>query len=282
VRQNMDRLDSLKMRGHYGFYEAVDYSQSRLPLRQDHAVVRSYMAHHQGMILLSLTNYLLHDPMIHRFHTDPAVQSVEMLLQEKVPNRAPVEYPHQDEITAHVMHQNHVTLAPWPVPVDATLPQVHVLSNGRYSTLITSAGGGYSQWQGLGLTRWQADTTSDAWGTWIYLQDQDSGVVWSAGYQPTRVTPNSQQVSFYPHQTEFQRRDHDIALHMQITVAGDDDVEIRQITLVNHSDQDRHLRLVSYGEVLLAPQAEQHPAFNKLFIESEYLPENNMLLFHRR
>jgi cyclic beta-1,2-glucan synthetase len=87
---------------------------------------------------------------------------------------------------------------------------------------------------------------------------------------------------FYPHQAEFQRRDHDIALHMQITVTADDDVEIRQLTLVNHSDQERHLRLVSYGEVLLAPQAEQHPAFNKLFIESEYLSENNMLLFHRR
>ena len=116
---------------------------------------------------------------------------------------------------AQAMLQTHVTLAPWPVPVDATLPQVHVLSNGRYSTLITSAGGGYSQWQGRGLTRWQADTTSDAWGTWIYLQDQDSGAVWSAGYQPTRVTPTSQQVLFYPHQAEFQRRDHDIALHMQ-------------------------------------------------------------------
>ncbi|MBN1920969.1 MAG: hypothetical protein JW892_06975 [Anaerolineae bacterium] len=282
VRQNMDHLDDLKMRGHYGFYEAVDYSQSRLPLRQDHAVVRSYMAHHQGMILLSLTNYLLHDPMIHRFHTDPAVQSVEMLLQEKVSNSAPFEYPHQDEITAQALHQPHVKLAPWPVPVDPTLPQVHVLSNGRYSTLITSAGGGYSRWQGLGLTRWQADTTSDAWGTWLYLQDQDSGVVWSAAYQPTGVTPHSQQILFYPHQAEFRRRDHDIALHMQITVAADDDVEIRQITLVNHRDQERHLRLVSYGEVLLAPQAEQHPAFNKLFIESEYLPENGMLLFNRR
>ncbi len=282
VRQNMDRLDDLKMRGHYGFYEAVDYSPSRLPLRQDHAVVQSYMAHHQGMILLSLTNYLLHDPMIHRFHTDPAVQSVEILLQEKVPSQAPVEYPHQDEMIADTLQKTHLTLAPWPVPIDATLSPVHVLSNGRYSTLITSAGGGYSQWQGLGLTRWQADTTSDGWGTWIYLQDQDNGAVWSAGFQPTKVTPLSQQVLFYPHQAEFRRRDHDIALHMRITVSADDDVEIRRITLVNHSDQERHLRLVSYGEVLLAPQAEQHPAFNKLFVESVYLPEHNMLLFHRR
>ena len=282
VRRNMDRLDSLKMRGNYGFYEAIDFSPSRLSLRQQHAVVRSYMAHHQGMILLSLTNYLLHDPMIRRFHADPAVQSVEILLQERIPNQAPVEYPHQEEMTVHAQQQAHVTLTPWWVPVEATLPHVHVLSNGRFSTLITSAGGGYTQWQGLGLTRWQADTTRDAWGTWIYLQDQDSGAVWSAGNQPTGVMTTSQQVLFYPHQAEFQRRDHDITLQMHITVSADDDVEIRQMALLNHSDQERHLRLVSYGEVLLAPQAEQHPAFNKLFIESEYVPENNMLLFHRR
>ena len=81
----MDRLDDLKMRGHYGFYEAVDFSPSRMLLRQDHAIVRSYMAHHQGMILLSLTNYLLHDPMIHRFHADPAVQSVEILASRESP-----------------------------------------------------------------------------------------------------------------------------------------------------------------------------------------------------
>src|SRR5258708_39451968 len=94
VRQNIDRLDEIEMRGRYGFYEAVDYSRSRLSLRQDHALVRSYMAHHQGMILLSLTNYLQHDLMIQRFHADPVVGSVEMLLQEKVPNQAPIEYPH--------------------------------------------------------------------------------------------------------------------------------------------------------------------------------------------
>jgi cyclic beta-1,2-glucan synthetase len=282
VRQNMDRLDAIGMRGRYGFYEAVDYSRSRLSLRQDHALVRSYMAHHQGMILLSLTNYLQHDLMIQRFHADPVVRSVEMLLQEKVPNQAPIEYPHHEEIAAHARRQAHVTLAPWPAPDDALWPQVHVLSNGRLSTLITGAGSGYSQWQGLGLTRWQADTTRDNAGTWVYLQDQESGDVWSAGHQPSCVISDSQQVLFYAHQAEFQRRDHDIGLQMHITIAADDDVEIRQLTLINHGTRPRHLRLVSYGEVQFAAQTEQHPAFNKLFIESEYLPESNMLLFHRR
>ena len=97
VRENMDQLDALKMRGLYGFYEAVDYTPSRMPLRQDHAIIRSYMAHHQGMILTSLSNTLLHDLMIERFHSDPRVQSFSLLLQEKIPTHAPIEDPHPIE-----------------------------------------------------------------------------------------------------------------------------------------------------------------------------------------
>lgn len=282
VCQNIARLDDINMRGLYGFYEAVDYTPSRLPPRQNHARVLSYMAHHQGMILTALSNHLLNDPMLQRFHADPRVQSFALLLQEKIPTQAPVEYPHPDEAIPPPMLPAQVNIMPWPVPNETTVPQVHVLSNGRYSTFITNAGSGYSQWQGLSLTRWEADTTLDAWGNWLYLQDRDSGHIWSAGYQPTAVNPAHQQVLFCPHQAEFQRRDEDITLIMQITVAADDDVEMRHVTLINHGDRVRHVRLTSYGEVLLAPQPERHPAFNKLFIESEYVPANNMLLFRRR
>ncbi len=282
VRQNMDQLDALDMRGLYGFYEAVDYTPSRMPLHQDHAIIRSYMAHHQGMILTSLTNTLLHDVMIQRFHADPRVQSFSLLLQEKIPTQIPIADPHPIEAVARVVPPAQVNLAPWRVPDDTTVPQVHTLSNGRFSTLITNAGSGYSQWQGLALTRWEADSTLDHWGNWIYLQDRDSGDLWSAGYQPTTVPRDYQHVAFYAHQAEFQRRDHDITVNLQVTVSADDDVEIRQINLINHGDQVRHLRVTSYGEVLLASQSDRHPAFNKLFIESEYLPESNLLLFHRR
>ncbi|MBX3086269.1 MAG: hypothetical protein KF716_31830 [Anaerolineae bacterium] len=281
VRHNMDRLADVGMRGRYGFYESVDYSRARLIRRQDHAIIRSYMAHHQGMIMVALTNYLTRDVMIERFHADPTVQSVEMLLQERIPTQAPVEFPHQDELTAHTTRQTRVSLHPWSVPVDAPVPQVHVLSNGHYSTLITSAGGGYSQWNGVALTRWQSDTTRDHWGIWLYVQDLDSGALWSASYQPTALMPESQSVAFYPHQAEFQRRDNQIALHMQVTVSAEDDVEIRQLTIINHGERPRRLRVVSYGEVALAP-TEPHPAFNKLFIESEYVADRHLLLFHRR
>ncbi|HZY40444.1 MAG TPA: hypothetical protein VFF59_00430, partial [Anaerolineae bacterium] len=158
------------------------------------------------------------------------------------------------------------------------------MSNGRYGVLITSAGAGFSSWQDLDLTRWRADTTREDCGVWVYLQDIENGDVWSAADQPTAAPPESQAVQFYPHMAEFRRSDHGIGLTMEITVAPEDDVEIRRISLTNHTDRVRRIALTSYGEIILAPQAAdaRHPAFNNLFIESDYVPDTNALLFRRR
>ncbi len=292
VMKNLAQLDQLDMLGLYGYYEAIDYTRSRLSLGQESGVVRSYMAHHQGMILLALTNYLQNQAMISRFHADPRVQSVELLLQERVPQQAPLEVPHPEEVGVLPPARPRAAFSPWPAPVDAPFPQVHFLSNGRYGVLITSFGGGFSRyalgsregWQEVDLTRWRADTTLDNWGTWLYVQDVESGALWSAGYQPIGSLPESREVLFYAHKAEFQRRDHDISLRMEVTVAPNDDVEIRRVTLTNHSGRLRRISLTSYAEVVLAPHAadRRHPAFNKLFIESEYLPQVNGLLFRRR
>ncbi|MBI5030510.1 MAG: hypothetical protein HZB51_08280 [Chloroflexi bacterium] len=292
VMENLARLIKLQMLGTYGLYESVDFSPARLMLGETHAIVRSYMAHHQGMILLSIVNYLHDDVMVQRFHTDPLVRSVEMLLQEKVPYDVPLESVRPEDARATQREPAHrrVVAPPWSVPVQSSAPQVHFLSNGRYGVLITSAGGGYSYWQdtesaqGIDLTRWRADTTREDLGTWVYVQDTESGDLWSAAYQPTAALPESQDAQFYAHMAEFRRSDHGIGLTMEITVAPEDDVEIRRISLTNHTDRSRRIALTSYGEIILAPQATdaRHPAFNKMFIESEYLPETNTLLFRRR
>ena len=244
------------------------------------------MAHHQGMILLSLVNYLHDNIMVRRFHADPVVRSVELLLQEKVPYDAPLEVvqPEDLRVTREDPVRQQVSAAPWSVSAQSPAPQVHFLSNGHYGVLITSAGAGYSSWQDLDLTRWRADTTREDWGTWIYLQDVDNGDVWSAADQPTGAVPESQSVQFYPHMAEFRRSDHGLGLTLEITVAPEDDVEIRRVSLTNHTDRVRRIALTSYGEIILAPQAAdaRHPAFNKLFIESEYVPDVNALLFQRR
>jgi cyclic beta-1,2-glucan glucanotransferase len=286
VMENIERLIKLQMLGMHGLYESVDFSPTRLAPSETHAIVRSYMAHHQGMILLSLVNYLQDGVMVRRFHADSLVRSVELLLQERVPYEAPLDsvQPEDPRAAHHETAQRQVIASPWSVPVQAPVPQVHFLSNGRYGVMITSAGAGYSCWQDIDLTRWRSDTTVEDWGTWIYLQDKESGDLWSAAYQPTRAPLGTQDMQFYPHMAEFRRNDYGIGLTMEITVAPEDDVEIRRISLTNHSDRVRRITLTSYGEIILAPQAAdaRHPAFNKMFIESEYVPETNALLFRRR
>jgi len=284
VIQNLDRFEKLKMFGPYGLYESVDFTPERLGTGQNHAVVRSYMAHHQGMILIALANHLCNKSMVQRFHADPRIDTVSLLLQEQVPVRAPIENTHPHKIGIIHPIQPGVSLAPWNASPGSPYPQVHYLSNGSYSVLITAAGSGSSHWHSTDLTRWRADTTMDSYGSWIYIQDRQPALTWSAGLQPAATQPESQQVHFFPHLVEFLRRDGDVSTRMRIVVAPDADVEIRRITLTNHAESARELVLTSYGEVVLSPPFvdERHPAYNKLFIESEYLPEENILLFRRR
>ncbi len=291
VMENMEALQSYRMIGRYGFYEALDFTLSHLKLGQEHATVRSYMTHHQGMIMLSLVNRLQDQIMVQRFHADPRIRSMEMLLQEQLPSATLLQFPNEEEVNLASPARGAVAAIPWSTPVDTPMPAVHYLSNGHYGLLISNAGGGYSRWHDIALTRWRADTTLDNWGCWLYVQDLNHDTLWSATRQPLAGAsdgaagpPRHEEVLFFPHMVSFRRREQEISLHMEISVAPDDDVEVRRITLINESDQPRRLRLTSYGEVALAPAAadQRHPAFAKLFVESEYLADLNALLFGRR
>ncbi len=289
VVDNVRRMMDMDLQGTYGLYEAVDYTPARLPLGQSHAIVQSYMAHHQGMILVSLTNYLLGNPMVNRCHADPRVQSVELLLQERIPYDAPLEPPQVDEILPPATVQRmQVNTAPWRVPVISPAPCVHLLSNGRMTSVVTSTGSGVCQWNELNLTRWQPDPTLEPAGTGVFVQEisaeGEPGEVWSATYQPAATPMESGHVEFSPHMAEFHRQNGDLAITMKITIAPDDDVEIRRVMLINHGESPRELRLTSYAEIALAPHADvlRHPAFSKLFVESEFVAGQNLQLFHRR
>lgn len=286
VMENVERLRKLGMWGQYGFYEALDYTPARLGLGQEHALVQSYMVHHQGMILLSLANALQDDPMVRRFHADPRVQSVELLLQEKIPEQAPLEQQVASSSEAELVRRTEhaVTAGSWPAPISTPFPQAQYLANGRYGVLLTSAGGGYSHWQEFDLTRWRADTTRDDWGTWIYVMDRDNGERWSVATQPISGDREGRAVTFAPHKVDFQCQGPGVATHTEVTVPPEDDLEIRRVRLTNQGPEPRRLRLVTYAEVVLASQENdrRHPAFNKLFIASEVNAQHNALLFTRR
>ena len=285
---NLQRLAAEGFEGKYGFYEAIDYTPSRLPRGQSSAVVRSFMAHHVGMSLLSLAYLLLDRPMQKRFESDPVFQATMLLLQERVP-KATAFYSHTAELS-YIQGASSVTGMPVRVfsSPDTPVPEVQLLSNGRYHVMITNAGGGYSRWKDIAVTRWHEDSTRDNWGTFCYLRDVASGEFWSTAYQPTLKRPanqsNNYEAIFSEAKVEFRCRDHDFDTHTEIAVSPEDDIELRRVRITNRARTRRAIDVTSYAEVVLAPPAAEalHPAFSNLFVQTEIIRQQRAILCTRR
>ena len=281
---NLQRLAGEEVEGPYGLYEAVDYTPSRLPRGQSSVVIRSYMAHHQGMSVLALA-YLLRDrPMQKRFESDPLFQATMLLLQERIP-KATAFYSHKAELSdlRTTIGDAEMPLRRFSSP-NTSIPEVQLLSNGRYHVMITNAGGGYSRWKDIAVTRWREDSTRDNWGTFCYVRDVKSGTFWSTAYQPTLQPPQSYEVIFSEGRAEIRRRDHDIELYTEMVVSPEDDIEVRRTRITNGSQTSRTIEITSYAEVVLASSAADalHPAFSNLFVQTEIIPERQAILCTRR
>ena len=283
--ENFVRLEEAGARGAYGFYEALDYTPSRLPEGDRVAVVRAYMAHHQGMTVVALGN-VVHDGVTpRRFHAQPLVQAAELLLQERTPRAVAVARPRAEEVREATLVRGLVapTLRRFESPHDIT-PRTHLLSNGRYTVMVTAAGAGFSRWGNLAVTRWREDATSDGWGSFIYLRDADSGDVWSAGYQPSGTEADAYDVVYSEDRAKIMQRHRSLSTTLEIVVSPEDDAELRRLTITNLEDRVREIDVTSYAEIVLAPQAadEAHPAFSNLFVETEFVPGLGALLASRR
>lgn len=283
---NLQRMAAEGYIGRYGFYEAIDYTPSRLSPNEEHATVQSYMAHHQGMSFLSLAYVLLDQPMQRRFMANPIFQAADLLLQERVPKALPF-YPHASEVAASIWRAGMLDWRESQRVIDdpnTLLPEVHLLSNGRYSVMVSSSGGGYSKWKDIAVTRWHGDPTSDNDGMFFYIRDLDSGEVWSAGYQPVLKDTETYQAFFRGSMAEFRSRVLDNDTYAQVLVSPEDDVELRGISVTNRSSRKRRIELTSYAEVVLtSPEADAtHPSFSKLFVETEILRQRSAILCTRR
>ena len=286
VLRNLERLRAAGMLGRYGFYEAIDYTVDRLPAdRSGGVVLPTYMAHHQGMSLLSLDNLLNGAPMQNRFHADPRVQAADLLLQERVPHQVPLRDP-------PIEHAEHVpTSRRLPAPAvrryvtpHTRSPRVHLLSNGSYTVMVTNAGGGYSRRQNLALTRWREDITTDAWGSFCYVRDLETGKFWSTTHQPSARTADEYEATFALDRAVWRRLDEELEIRTEVVVSPEDDAELRRVSITNHSRRLRSLDLTSYAEVVLAPGDADlaHPAFSNLFVETIAVPERDALICVRR
>ena len=287
---NLQRLAAEGFTGKFGLFEAIDYTPARQRRGQSSAVVRAFMAHHQGMSLLALAYLLLERPMQRRFESDRLFQAIMLLLQEKIP-KATALFSH----TAQLSDARSTSVAAeTPIRVfsspDTPVPEVQLLSNGRYHVMVTNAGGGYSRWKDLAVTRWREDGTCDNWGTFCYIREVASGTFWSTGYQPTLERPDHFEAIFSEGRAEFRRRDSvgagdgDFETHTEIVVSPEDDIELRRVRITNRSRRRREIDVTSYAEVVIAPPDADalHPAFSNLFVQTEILRERRAILCTRR
>ena len=285
AKENLDRLAREGALGRYGYYEAIDYTPDRVPQGQKRVIIQSFMAHHQGRSLVSIENVLNGRIMKERYHADPLVQATELLLQERIPVGVPVTRPRAEEVlTSRVVRGALQPISRRFDTADLPTPRVQLLSNGTYSVMVTTAGAGYSTCGPLAVTRWREDVTRDNWGSFCYLRDVRTGMVWSAGYQPTGRAPSTYEVSFSEDKAEFWRLDAGVLTHTEIIVSPEDDAEVRRVSVKNESSRTREIDLTSYMEVVLAPPAADaaHPAFSNLFVETEFIQAENSLLARRR
>jgi cyclic beta-1,2-glucan synthetase len=283
--RNLEKLYADERHGAYGFYESIDYTPSRLPPATTSVTVRQFMAHHEGMTLLSLAYVLLDKPMQRRFNADPMLHAADLLLQERVPMAGTTLFPHASEARARGIPSpdEQGTMRVFTDPNTVT-PEVHLLSNGRYHVVISSAGGGYSRWQNLAVTRWREDATRDSWGTFCYLRDTKTGKFWSNSLQPTLKPGKGYEAIFTQARAEFRRTDEQIESHTEISISPEDDIELRRVTLINRSDVVRTIEVTSYSEVVIAPRAQDlsHPAFSNLFVQTELIRDRQAILCTRR
>jgi cyclic beta-1,2-glucan synthetase len=270
--RNFERLAGAGGRGRYGWYEALDYTPSRVPEGEKVAVVRAYMAHHQGMTIIALANTVHRSLIPERFHSEPIVQATALLLQERGPRDVEIVHSRREWVKAAAYVRELVPPSPRRfLSAHQPIPHTQLLSNGRYAVMMTAAGSGYSRWRGLAVTRWREDATSDHWGSYIFLRDVETGAVWSAGYQPTGAEPDRYDATFFEDRVEIVRIDGSITTKLEVAVSPEDDAEVRRVTLTNSGSRARDIELTSYSEVVLAPDAADaaHPAFSKLFVQTD-------------
>ncbi|WP_444886185.1 GH36-type glycosyl hydrolase domain-containing protein [Microbulbifer sp. JMSA008] len=283
VMENLRQLRAEGGYGQFGLYEAIDYGRTAKAIPRRARTVRSYMSHHQGMILLAINNYLHDDIMQQRFHSDVRIAGLTPLLHERLPTARPALRPWQQPGLQRSFHAEGA-LQSWSALPGRPYPQYNLLSNGHHTLLLGADGSGGSYWHNLALTRWQPDPTQHQGGHWNYVRDLDSGELFSVGLAPCGGDAGHCMANFSPQEVEFQRREAELFCRLHIALSSQHDLEARRLVIKNESNRSRHLLLADYAEVVLAPERDyqRHPAFAKLFVESQYLPDEQVMLYRRR
>jgi cyclic beta-1,2-glucan synthetase len=283
--KNIEALEQEGGRGKYGFYESIDYTAQRLTNGEKSYILKSFLAHHQGMILTSINNLINKGVLQKRFQSCALIKAIDILLQEPFPfYAAPIALTRPKPLFARKSDVKPLLKQIQRTP-HTFFPHTHVLSNGKLSQMIDNSGSGFLFWEkNIALTRWTEDAEQNDYGYYIFIKDLDTEQVWSVGFQPTKVQPDFYEVVYGPEKVEFSRKDHGIFLKMEITISPEHDMEIRKLTFKNESGRRRRLEITSYGEVVLKnlDADASHRTFSNMFVESSFNADFDSLIFKRR
>lgn len=282
---NLDRLRALGAEGEYGFYEALDYNHPDSNNLQGFSLVKCFMAHHQGMSLVSINNYLNKKIMQRRFHSEPVIRAGEVLLEEKRTSTVVTLASRGYTINVDVTNlKEEVIETRICNKTNLVQPLAHILSNNHYMIMLTSDGAGFSRCDDVQINRWQPETIHEQNGSYIYLRNIGTNQIWSASYLPVQTQPDDFRAVFNHDKAEFIRRDGHIQTYTSITVSPLSNFEVRRVALTNYGKEPAVIELTSYQEVVADNYLADtlHPAFSKLFVETEYVADRYMLIANRR
>lgn len=284
---NIYELIGTGLEGKYGLYEGVDYTKKRLPKGQTKMIVESFMAHHQGMGIMALNNMLNKEIMIKRFHSHPMIKAGETLLQEKVPLRVVITKEYKDAVVPMDMEERHLQDVELKREIEVLkdkLPHSHLLTNGTFKIMLTNEGSGYSNAHDLQVTRWRGGEQSKNYGNFIFFRNLENNNLWSATYNPLEGKVENYKTIFTEDKAEFICKEEEIESHTEVVVSPEDSVEIRKVTITNHSKEQVELEVTSYLELVLADHSADmaHPAFSNLFVRTEKMEGLDVILSSRR
>ena len=283
VIKNLKELEKCGMYQKYGFYESIDYTPTRLKKAQEYSVVKTYMAHHQGLILLSINNLFKDNILQKRFMKNPQIQAVDILLQERMPENVIITKEEKEKIEKTKYVEEEFYSQKEITKISTKLPQVNCLSSNNYTIITNSRGQGYSKYEDILINRYNKTQETDQ-GILFFFKNVKSKRIWSSGSLNCLSKADKYSIFFTPDQNKIVRQDGNIETVTKTTIAADSPVELRTIELTNYGLESETIEVTSFIEPVLSTmeQDNSHPCFNNLFLNYEYLEETKSILVYRR
>ncbi|HJV70164.1 GH36-type glycosyl hydrolase domain-containing protein [Ideonella sp.] len=280
---NLRSIERHGGRERHGFIEALDFSRSRAGEGGAPQRVATFMAHHQGMSLVALTDLLCDGAPRGWFGRAPLVRAHARLLHERMPREIVLQEPILSREPPPPAEEAATVVREFGLAMPLALPPTHWLGNGSYSVALRPNGAGQSRWRGHAISRARDDLLRDAYGSWLMLRCPGRAAFESLTQAPCPRPGASYLTRFFADHVEFHRRCDAFEAETAVWVSADEDVEFRQVTLHNLSDASVTVELVSWFEAALSPQAadESHPAFANLFVQAHALDPRAALLERR-